>query len=233
VGGRNRKTRADRCLWGHVSCRLAPTQKGAACGYAHALRSWADSLRHGGWGNVNSLAPGGTGLASLVGLFHSLIGDASRYARDNPNDTRFWVADKFPSQMVGLNARDAPRDDLALAGFVINGSWSLANHESLLRDRTKGVCQPARCLAVTGTVSSGPDQRHPRSTGGLWVPTAPGNGRATAWGELVGTLWQPSQSLASGFCGPPGSVLRSRRGMIRSPWSYPVWREFFWDRNGR
>ena len=53
----------------------------------------ADTWRHMQRANVSYLAPLGNGLAVTAGLFNSLIGYESLYAKDNGNYTRSWIAD--------------------------------------------------------------------------------------------------------------------------------------------
>ena len=53
----------------------------------------ADVLRHVHRANVSYLAPVGSGLTITAGLFDSLMGYESLYAKDNANYTRSWIAD--------------------------------------------------------------------------------------------------------------------------------------------
>ena len=53
----------------------------------------ADVLRHLHRANVSYLAPVGNGLTVTAGLFNSLMGYESLYAKDNANYTRSWIAD--------------------------------------------------------------------------------------------------------------------------------------------
>jgi hypothetical protein len=53
--------------------------------------SGADTLRHIHRANVSYLAPIGKGLTITGGLFNSLIGYESLYAKDNVNYTRSWL----------------------------------------------------------------------------------------------------------------------------------------------
>ena len=56
----------------------------------------SDTLRHIQRANVSYLAPVGNGLSIQAGLFNSLIGYESFYAKDNANYTRSWIADNTP-----------------------------------------------------------------------------------------------------------------------------------------
>lgn len=87
----------------------------------------ADTLRHPSRANVSYLAPAGTGLTVTAGLFNSFIGFESRYARDNVNYSRSWIADNRPYMMFGVNARYPVSDTLTATAFIIN-SYSHLSH---------------------------------------------------------------------------------------------------------
>ena len=57
----------------------------------------SDALRHFGRANVSYLAPVGNGLMLQAGLFNSLIGYDSLYAKDNFAYTRPWGGDSRPT----------------------------------------------------------------------------------------------------------------------------------------
>jgi hypothetical protein len=65
---------------------------------------FADQLRQFGKANVSYLASVGQGLTLQAGLFSSLIGYESLYAKDNSNYSRSWIADFSPYLMFGVNA---------------------------------------------------------------------------------------------------------------------------------
>ena len=65
----------------------------------------ADTWRHLQRANVAYLAPVGNGLTITAGLFNSVIGYESLYAKDNASYTRSWIADYSPYMMFGVNAK--------------------------------------------------------------------------------------------------------------------------------
>jgi len=69
----------------------------------------------------------GKGLALQAGIFSSLIGYDSLYAKDNFNYTRPWGADYTPYLMLGINASYPVSDRLTGTLFVVNGYWHLAH----------------------------------------------------------------------------------------------------------
>ncbi len=88
-------------------------------------------LRHLGPTNISYLAPVGKGLTLQGGIFSSLIGYDSLYAKDNFTYTRPWGADFTPYFMLGVNASYPATNKLTVAGFVVNGYWHLADANSV------------------------------------------------------------------------------------------------------
>jgi hypothetical protein len=78
----------------------------------------ADVLRHIHRAIVSYLAPLGNGLTITAGLFNSLMGYESLYAKDNANYTRSWIADNTPYMMFGVNAAYPVSDRLTVTGFA-------------------------------------------------------------------------------------------------------------------
>ena len=84
-------------------------------------------LRHLGLANVSYLAPAAEGLTLQGGIFASLIGYDSLYAKDNFNYTRPWGADFTPYLMMGVNVSYPFTDKLTGTLYAVNGYWHLAN----------------------------------------------------------------------------------------------------------
>jgi hypothetical protein len=93
--------------------------------------SGANWLRHLGPTNVTYLADIGKGLTVQGGVFSSLIGYDSLYARDNVNYTRPWGADFTPYLMLGVNASYPLTDKVTATAFIVNGYWHLAEANSV------------------------------------------------------------------------------------------------------
>ena len=87
----------------------------------------ANVLRHFGAANVSYLAPVGSGLTVEGGLFSSLIGYDSFYAKDNFEYTRPWGGDYTPYLMFGINASYPFTKKITMIGFVINDYVHLAH----------------------------------------------------------------------------------------------------------
>jgi hypothetical protein len=88
-------------------------------------------LRHLGPTNVSWLAPAGRGLTLQAGIFGSVIGYDSLYAKDNFNYTRPWGADFTPYLMLGMNASYPFSDRLTGTLVVVNGYWHLAHADDV------------------------------------------------------------------------------------------------------
>ena len=99
--------------------------------------SGADTLRHFGPTDVGYLAPVGHGLMIQGGIFNSLIGYDSLYAKDNFAYTRPWAADFTPYLMLGVNATYPLSDRVSLAGAVVNAYFHLSHPN----DASSGVTQ--------------------------------------------------------------------------------------------
>jgi len=87
----------------------------------------ANVLRHFGAANISYLVPVSRGLTVQGGLFSSLIGYDSLYAKDNLEYTRPWGADYTPYLMFGVNASYPVSKKITVAGFVINDYFHLAH----------------------------------------------------------------------------------------------------------
>lgn len=85
----------------------------------------SDWLTHLGPTNVSYLAPGGVIVQG--GVFTSLIGYDSLYAKDNFTYTRPWGADFTPYLMLGVNASRTLTSNTTGTLFVVNGYWHLAH----------------------------------------------------------------------------------------------------------
>src|SRR5712692_4533493 len=118
----------------------------------------ADWLRHFGLANVSYLAPAGNGLTVQAGLFSSLIGYDSLYAKDNLSYTRPWAADYTPYLMFGVNASYPFNKKLSGTLFVINGYWHLTRANNVPSSGGQLAYQATEHLTFKETVLYGPHQ---------------------------------------------------------------------------
>ncbi|HJT20323.1 MAG TPA: outer membrane beta-barrel protein [Nitrospira sp.] len=194
----------------------------------------SDALRHFGRANVSYLAPVGNGLMLQAGLFNSLIGYESLYAKDNFNYTRAWIADYSPYLMFGANALYQFDEKWSAAVFVINEYFHLQNANSLPSYGAQVAYKPGKSWLLKETVYYGPDQsdtslRYWRSFSDSIVEWKPDEAVTVAAEYQVGT-----QEMAA-----PGNprvfymgTAWPMRWHILGPWSAALRPELYWDRSG-
>lgn len=191
-------------------------------------------LRHLGPTNVSYIAPVGKGLTVQGGIFASLIGYDSLYAKDNFNYTRPWGADFTPYLMMGVNASYPFNDKLTGAVFVINGYWHLANANSVPSSGGQLAYKVSPHVTVKETV--------------LWGPHQTGTS-LKYWRSLSDTIFErkgdrvtfafeyiySSERVAAP--GNPRALMMSGQlpihWTLNKSWSATVRPEVFWDRDGR
>jgi hypothetical protein len=195
----------------------------------------ADTWRHIHRANVSYLAPVGNGLTVQAGLFNSLIGYESLYAKDNVNYTRSWIADNTPYMMFGVNAKYPVNDRLTLTGFIINGYYHLSRPNSQPSYGAQVSYKPATGLTLTETLYAGPDQS--KTSFEFWrfylnsILEWKVDDILIAFSYDIGT-----ESIANQPGEPRTFVMGGNlvgRWHIAGPWSVALRPEFYWDRNGR
>jgi hypothetical protein len=87
----------------------------------------ADWLRRLGPVNASYLFDAGRGLTLQGGIFSSLIGYDSLYAKDNFTYTRPWGADFTPYLMLGGSVAYPFSNRLTVTGFVVNSYFHLSH----------------------------------------------------------------------------------------------------------
>lgn len=195
-----------------------------------------DTLRHFSRANVSYLAPiGGKDLTVTAGLFNSLIGYESLYARDNFNYTRSWMADNTPYMMFGAKASYPVSDELLATLYVINAYFHLAHPNDEPSYGGQLQWKPTSRLTVTETLYYGPDQADTSMQ--FWRLYSNFN---TEWKGDDVTLSLSYDFGTENIAGQPGSprafVMASAlftRWHIAGPWTVALRPEFYWDRNGR
>lgn len=195
----------------------------------------SDVLRHLHRANVSYLAPVGKGLTITAGLFNSLMGYESLYAKDNANYTRSWIADNTPYMMFGVNAQYPVSDALTVTAFVVNSYYHLAHPNDHPSYGGRWIWKATPRFTLMQTLYAGPDQ--PNTSMEFWrlygnqilewkgdnvtiaasldigterIASQPGNPRAFVMGGNLVVMWH-----------------------VAGPWSVALRPEFYWDRNGR
>ena len=168
------------------------------------------------------------------GIFSSLIGYDSLYAKDNFEVTRPWGADFTPYLMLGVNATAPITDKVSGAVFVVNGYWHLAHANDVPSVGGQLAYKPSDHWTIKETLMVGPHQAD--TSPDFWRYLNDGivewkSGRTTTAYELIvgeervdvpGTpraLWVASQL-------PIHRALTPRFSVTVRP-------ELYWDRDGR
>ncbi|HEU4503920.1 MAG TPA: outer membrane beta-barrel protein [Nitrospira sp.] len=194
----------------------------------------SDQLRHFGRANASYLAPVGNGITIQAGLFNSLIGYDSLYAKDNNHYTRAWIADYSPYLMFGVNASYSFNEQLTGTLYVINSYFHLSHPNDQPSYGGQLVYKPSSQWTVKEAIYWGPEQANTSLE--FWrlffdtIVEWKGENLTIAFENQVGT-----ENLA--VPGSPrtfwiGAILPVRWN-FNGPWSVAVRPEFFWDRNGR
>jgi hypothetical protein len=195
---------------------------------------YSDQLRHLGRANVSYLAPVGNGLTVQGGIFNSLIGYDSLYAKDNVNYTRPWGGDYTPYLMMGVNASYPFNDHITGSLFIINEYFHLAHANDLPSYGGQLTYKPTPRWTVKETVYYGPDQTD--TSVEFWRLFSD---TIVEWKDgpyLVAFEYQ----IGTENVAVPGSprafwthASLPLRWNFHGPWSVAVRPEFYWDRNGR
>ena len=195
----------------------------------------ADVLRHLHRANASYLAPVGNGLTVTAGLFNSLMGYESLYAKDNANYTRSWIADNTPYMMFGANAAYPVNDRLTVTGFVINRYYHLAYTVAQPSYGGKWSYTLTPRLTAMQTLYWGPDQ----ADASLEFWRLYGN-HILEWKADEVTIAASYDIGTENIANRPGSPRTFVMGgnlvvkwHVAGPWSVAVRPEFYWDRNGR
>ena len=195
----------------------------------------ADVLRHIHRANVSYLAPVGNGLTVTAGLFNSLIGYESLYAKDNPTYTRSWLADYSPYMMFGVNASYPVNDRLTMTTFIINRYAHLSYTAAQPSYGGKWSYALTPRLTAMQTLYWGPDQANASlefwRLYGNHIVEWKGDDVTVAVSYDIGT-----ENIANRADSPRTFVMGGNvvmRWHVAGPWSVAVRPEFYWDRNGR
>jgi hypothetical protein len=229
------KTVSESSRWG-LEFTLQGGQDSRIFGFSATAPNLPGSewLRHLGPTDVSYLAPIGKGLTVQAGIFSSLIGYDSLYAKDNFNYTRPWGADLTPYLMMGVNASYPFTEKITGSVFVVNGYWHLADANHVPSSGAQIAYKLTCHTTLKETVLYGP---HQSDTGFefwrlLWDSIAEwktdrittvfeyhvGTEKVTTFGTPR-ALWMSAQL--------PVHWAFSKR------WSATLRPEVYWDRDGR
>lgn len=191
-------------------------------------------LRYIGLANVSYLAPVGKGLTVQGGIFGSLIGYDSLYAKDNFNYTRPWGADFTPYLMLGVNASYPFTENLTATLLVVNGYWHLASANHVPSSGAQVAYKASAKDTVKNTVLWGPHQSN--TSVKFWrILTDSIIEHKTDRATIAFEYQFSSERVASP--GTPRAQWMSGQlpihWNVHGPWSVTVRPEVAWDRDGR
>lgn len=195
----------------------------------------SDTLKLFSRANLSYLVPVGKGLTVTAGLFDSLLGYESLYAKNNFNYTRSWMADNTTYLMFGINASYPVNDELTATLYVINGYAHLSHPNDQPSYGVQGVWKPTSRVTVDETFYAGPDQSDTAlEFWRLYLTSSvewKGDAVTIALAHVIGT-----EGIANQPGNPRAFVMGSglfTKWNVSGPWSLAVRPEFFWDPQGR
>ncbi|HEX2054842.1 MAG TPA: outer membrane beta-barrel protein [Nitrospiraceae bacterium] len=192
----------------------------------------SDALRHFGRANVSYLAPVGNGLMLQAGLFNSLIGYDSLYAKDNFAYTRPWGGDYTPYLMFGANASYSFNERWTGTFFIINEYFHLQNTNSLPSYGGQVLYKPSSEWSFKETIYYGPDQANTSME--FWRLFS--DSIAEWKGEIL-TLAFEYQAGTEVLAVPGSPRVFWMAAQLPIHWQLGLWGftlrpEVYWDRNG-
>jgi hypothetical protein len=194
----------------------------------------ADWLRHLGPTNVSYLVPVGKELTLQAGIFSSLIGYDSLYAKDNINYTRPWGADYTPYLMMGVSAAYPLTPNVTVTGIVVNGYWHLAHANDVPSVGGQFTYRPPAALTVKQTLLYGPHQADTALA--LWRVLSDTVVERKTPRLTTAAEWQMGVEGVAGSAGGRALWVAGQlpaRWTLHGPWSLALRPEFCWDRDGR
>ncbi len=194
----------------------------------------SEGLRHLGPTNLSYLAPVGKGLTLQGGIFGSLIGYDSLYAKDNFTYTRPWGADFTPYLMMGVNANYPFNEKLTGALFVVNGYWHLANANSVPSSGAQLAYKASPRLTVKETVLVGPHQADTSVGDWRFLSDSIVERKADRLTFAFEYIYSSERVAAPG--NPRALMMTGQLPVhwaLNHRWSVTVRPEVFWDRDAR
>jgi hypothetical protein len=193
--------------------------------------SW---LTHLGPTNVSYVAPAGRGVTLQAGIFNSLIGYDSLYAKDNVAYTRPWGADYTPYLMMGVNA-SYPLTKAVTGTFgIVNGYWHLAHANDVPSFVGQLAVNADEHVTIKQAIVYGP---HQSDTGvEFWRVLSDSIIERKADPVTVAFEYQLGAERVA-VAGHPLALWMAAQlpvhWTVRHPWGVTVRPELAWDRDGR
>jgi hypothetical protein len=229
------KDASERSRWGmELEAQAGEDSKIFGFSATAPALAGANWLRQIGKADVSYLVPVGKGLTVQGGIFSSLIGYDSLYAKDNFEYTRPWGADYTPYLMLGVSASYPFTKKLTATAFVINDYFHLADPNNVPSWGGQVAYSATEHFDVKETILYGPHQ--PDTALEFWrffsdsIAEWKRNPVKVAFEYQAGT-----EKVAAG--GSPRALWMSAQmpvhWAVRGPWRVTLRPEVAWDRDGR
>lgn len=235
AGAGVKKLASEDSRWG-MDLAVQAGKDSESFGFSATARnvSGSDWLRHFGLADVSYLAPVGKGLSLQAGLFNSLIGYDSLYAKDNFTYTRPWGGDYTPYLMFGVNASYPFSKKVTMTAFVIDDYFHLAHPNSVPSVGGQLVYLPTQQVTFKETLVYGPHQSDTALEFWRFFSDT-----ITEWKRDRLTMALEYQVGTERVIAPgsPRALWMSAQlpvhQIVRGPWSITARPEVAWDRDGR
>jgi len=229
-----RKDAIPESRWG-MELTLQGGKDSQEFGYSGTAPNLAGSrwLRHLGPTNISYLAPVGRGLTIQAGVFSSLIGYESLYAKDNFAYTRAWGADYTPYLMMGINAGYAATDKLTLSAFLINGYAHLSRPNHAPTTGGQMAYKATGHTTLKETLLYGPQQANTAPQYWRFFSDSIAEWKAERFTTAL--EYQAGEEKASTADATRAlwmAAMLPLHWAPGGPWSFTVRPEVIWDRNG-
>jgi hypothetical protein len=196
--------------------------------------SGADVLLHLGPTNLSYLAPVGQGLTIQAGIFGSLIGYDSLYAKDNFNYTRPWTGDYTPYFMMGMNVSYPVTPRLTATMLLVNGYWHLAHANDVPSVGGQLAFKLTDHDSAKETILYGPDQENTSLQFWRFFSDTIVEHKADRF--TVAAEYQFGSEAVAAAGNPRAQWMAAQLPLhwaLHDPLSVTLRPEFAWDRDGR
>ena len=235
AGAYVRKKASDQSRWG-TELLVQGGKDEEVFGFSATAPNLAAAgwMGHLGLANVSYVAPVGTGMTVQAGIFASLIGYDSLYAKDNFNYTRPWGADFTPYLMSGVSASYGVTDKTTVTAFVVNGYWHLADANHVPSSGGQLAYKATPAVTVKETVLWGPHQANTSLKFWRFLSDSIVERRGD---RLTAAFEYQLSTEGTDAPGDPRAWWMSAQlpvhWTLRGPWSVSVRPEVAWDSTGR
>ncbi len=191
-------------------------------------------LRQLGGADVSYLAPIGKGLTLQAGIFNSLIGYDSLYAKDNFSYTRPWGADYTPYLMMGVTASYPFTQKLTGTFCLVNGYWHLADANNVPSVCGQVAYSATQHLTFKQTLLYGPHQSDTSIE--FWRVLSDSIAEWKRAPMTIAFEYQFANEKLATPGNPRAQWMAAQLPVhwaIHGPWALTVRPEFAWDRDGR